>query len=218
MLQPQERGVRSRCAQQASEHREQRSRCSDLGLASPSCSQPGRAGQFGYKGGSITGFPRHKALEPVWGLQDTSQLGDQKFQQHRFVPAGTIPQAHPVPHSPPQRLHFSHFFLSLPLRPPATSAAPAAPLALSSPRGPQHRSGLINPRWAPECPSQPHASHPPGRARACLRGRCRGPGPAPPAPVAAWAHGAGDPHGGHPDLASGQLPPRAPGKPQAGRS
>jgi len=49
-----------------------------------------------------------------------------------------------------------------PLHPPATSAAPAAPLALASPRGPQHRFGLINPRRAPKCPSQPHVSHPPG--------------------------------------------------------
>lgn len=43
LLQLQEPGARSRGAQQASEHREQRSRCSDLGLASLSCSQPGRA-------------------------------------------------------------------------------------------------------------------------------------------------------------------------------
>lgn len=61
LLQPQEPGARSRGPQQASEHREQHLRCSNLGLASPSCSQPGRTGQFCYKGGSIAGFPRHKA-------------------------------------------------------------------------------------------------------------------------------------------------------------
>lgn len=104
-----------------------------------------------------------------------------------------------------------------PLCPPVTSAAPAAPLALSSPRGPQHRSGLINPRRAPKCPSQLHVSHPPGRVHVCLRGQCRSPSAVPAVPVTAWVRRVGGPQGGHPDF-EGQLPPGAPGKLQAGRS
>lgn len=133
------------------------------------------------------------------------------------VPTGAGPQAQLVPHSLHNDCVWVTFSNPSPLRPPTTSTAPAAPLALLSPRGPQHRSGLINPRWAPECPSQPHVSHPPGRVPACLRGQCHGPSAAPALPDAAGAWGAGGPHGGHPDF-EGQLPPGAPGELQAGRS
>lgn len=118
---------------------------------------------------------------------------------------------------PPQRLHLGHFFQSLPS--PSSNDVDGSRCSIGAPvpTGAQHRSGLINPRWAPECPSQPHVSHPPGRVPACLRGQCHGPSAAPAVPDAAWACGAGGPHGGHPDF-EGQLPPGAPGELQAGRS
>lgn len=149
-------------------------------------------------------------------------FGNQAFYRCCLVPFPTVPtgaslQAQLMPHSLHNDCVWVTFSNPSSLCPPTTSTAPAAPLALLSPRGPQHRLGLINPHGAPECPSQPHVSHPPGRVPACLCGQCHGPSTAPAVPDAAWACGAGGPHGGHPDF-KGQLPPGAPGELQAGRS
>lgn len=146
-------------------------------------------------------------------------LGFKRFLSVALPPSPPSPRE-PVP-KPSRCFHNDCVWVTFsnpsPLRPPTTSTAPAAPLALLSPRGPHHRLALINPRRAPECPSQPHVPRPPGRVPACLRGQCQGPSAVPAVPDAARACGARHPHGGHPDF-EGQLPPGAPGELQAGRS
>ena len=116
--------------------------------------------------GALLVFPDTRCRSPSQVCWACLSFGTQCFTGVTLSPSLPSPQE-PVP-KPSQCLIPLHndcvwvtFSNPSPLRPPATSAALAAPLVLSSPRGPQHRLGLINPRQAPECPSQPHVSHPP---------------------------------------------------------
>lgn len=172
--------------------------------------------------GALLVFPVTRCRSPSQVCWACLSFGTKRFTSITLSPSLLSPQE-PIPKPSRCLIPFHNdcvwvtFSNPSPLHPPATSAAPAAPLVLLSPRGPQHRLGLINSDQAPKCPSQLHVSHPPSRMHVCLRGRCHGPGPAPTVPVAAWACGVGGLHDGHPDF-EGQLPSGAPGKLQAGRS
>lgn len=134
--------------------------------------------------------------------------------------SGAMPPSPQEPVPKPHSLHNDCVWVTFSNPSPSTNDVDGSRSSIGArvpPTGARHRSGLINPRRAPERPLQPHVSHPPGRVPACLRGQCHGPSAAPALPDAAGASGAGGPHGGHPDF-EGQLPPGAPGELQAGRS